>query len=115
MALLHLGFPPDTLPSATDPGLWTYTSPTFNTTYYLNTTPSTFQDATRFCRSKGGQVASWPSRAEQVEVEQYFINASYLQPHVHIAYWTGLRTNAPGNANSFTWADFGVPAPTGAR
>lgn len=58
-------------------------------------------------------MASWQTRAEQNEVEQYFINGSYLQPHIHVAYWTGLRTSSPGNPAAFTWADYGVPAPTG--
>jgi hypothetical protein len=106
----HLGWHP--LPHA-DPGLWSYNSTTFNNTYWLNTTESTFPEAQRLCRQNGGQVASWPSRAEQAEVEEHFINASYLQPSVHLAYWTGLKTTAAGNPSSFTWADYGVPPPTG--
>ena len=102
-----------TCPPLADPGLWAYTSPTFNNTYYLNTTPSTFAEAQRYCRTRGAQVASWPTRAEQYEVEQYFINNTYLQPHVHIAYWTGLKAGSAGLATSYTWADYGVPAPVG--
>jgi hypothetical protein len=46
----------------------TMTTNSTNVTFYLNTTPSTFDDAQTACRRSGGNLAFYTSLEEQAEV-----------------------------------------------
>ena len=54
----------------------------------------------------GGHLASYLSRQEQSEVEQYYIKAGYLFPTFHEFYWFGYQ------ATSRTWPAFKWLDPT---
>ena len=87
-----------------------YTNATTNTTYILNTRKLNFTFAERFCNDQGGHLASWNSKAEQIEVEQYFIKAGVLFPECHKTYWMGLSAKIWPR---FTWKDSLLAAPGG--
>ena len=67
-----------------------YTSDKFSATYIFNSTMANFTDAENFCRYSGGHLVSWRSRAEQAEVESYYMNNGYMFPTFHRFYWMGL-------------------------
>jgi hypothetical protein len=63
------------------PDTFVYKSNTTKSTYTLNTHYMTFEDAQQYCNDTGGHLAGWDSRAEQLEVEQYYIS----QASAHLA------------------------------
>ena len=74
-------------------------------TFYLNTTPSSFNEAEEGCKKGGGHLAAFESADEQAEVEQYYISNGYLMS-AHVFYWIGL--NKTGAA--WGWVAPDVPA-----
>lgn len=60
-------------PAAPVPAVYTYTSNTTRHTYILNTNYMNASAAQQYCNDSGGHLAGWDNRAEQSEVEQYYI------------------------------------------
>jgi hypothetical protein len=88
--LLRQAYLPALVPSPpADLGAATYTS-TLSNVFTINTTRLTQRQAQAVCSSQGAQLASFESRDEQVEVEQYFSQNGYLLPSFHKTYWLGL-------------------------
>ena len=56
------------------PAVYTYTSNTTRHTYILNTNYMNASAAQQYCNDSGGHLVGWDSRAEQSEVEQYYID-----------------------------------------
>jgi hypothetical protein len=84
------------------PGLYYYASNATKNTYVLNTNQTSQKDAQAKCSSLGGNLVSWSSYTEQLEVEQYYIKQGFLMPVFHKNYWVGLKaTSHP----SFKWMD----------
>ncbi len=85
-----------------------YTTKLTAVTFYLNTTPSTFDQAELACQTSGGHLATYSSFAEQVEVETFYIENYYLMPAFHKQYWMGYRAKTWGK-DSFALLDATVP------
>jgi hypothetical protein len=83
-----------------------YTATTSNNTFYLSTDTLGAAHAEASCNMMGGHLASYLSRQEQSEVEQYYIKAGYLFPTFHEFYWFGYQ------ATSRTWPAFKWLDPT---
>lgn len=87
--------------AAADVGSATYTS-TLGNIFMLNTTRMTQRQAAAACNLEGGQLVSYETRDEQVEVETFFTQRGFLLPSFHKTYWLGLSaTTWP----QFSWAD----------
>ncbi len=69
-----------------------------NTTFYLNTSKTSFDNAEIACQRNGGHLAAYVDFVEQYEVEQALINAGYLIADYHLYYWIGYRAT--------TWPKF---------
>jgi hypothetical protein len=69
-----------------------------NTTFYLNTSKATFDNAEIACQRNGGHLAAYVDFVEQYEVEQALTYAGYLIPDYHKYYWMGYTAK--------TWPKF---------
>jgi hypothetical protein len=77
-------------------------------TFYLNTTPSTFDEAEIACQTEGGHLAAYSSFEEQVEVESFYLDNYYLMAPFHKQYWMGYKARVWGPDN-FELLDTTVP------
>jgi hypothetical protein len=80
-----------------------------NDTYTFSTAQLSSSSAATFCQNQGGQLASYQSQAEQLEVEQGFIDMGALLPGWHTAYWLGLFTKNTSEPRTWRWSDPFVP------
>jgi hypothetical protein len=92
---------PPTHPHAA-PEIVYYTADATNDTYAFVSSVVTMSESQKFCNSLGGHLVSWKGMAEQVEVEQYYVNYGVLLPSYHKGYWTGLTAESWPN---FNWID----------
>jgi hypothetical protein len=76
-----------------------YTTELTAATFYLNTTPSTFDEAEIACQTEGGHLASYSSFEEQVEVESFYLDNYYLMAPFHKQYWMGYKAKIWGAGN----------------
>lgn len=64
-------------------------APSTNTTFYLNTSKASFDQAEIACQKNGGHLATFVSFIEQYEVEELLYQSGYLLPSYHLHYWMG--------------------------
>ncbi len=65
------------------------------------------------CNRNGGHLGAFTMLDEQLEVENYYVNRSWLFPCVGQSYWIGLQTKDAKTWPSFGWTDVMVPRPSG--
>ncbi len=85
-----------------------YTS-TNNDTFIFSTAELAYSSASTFCMRHGGQLVSFQSQEEQLEVESAFIDMGILIPGWHTAYWLGLSTRSSSEPRVWRWTDPFVP------
>lgn len=86
-----------------------YNSPTTQNGYYLNTSATSFAGAQQACAANGGNLASFGSYQEQLELEAWLLSSHQLFPAFHKVYWIGLNTSSQ-QWPRFSWLD-GTAAP----
>jgi hypothetical protein len=80
-----------------------------NDTFTFSTVQLSFSSAATFCQNQGGQLVSFQSQPEQLEVERGFIDMGVLLPGWHKAYWLGLYTKNTSEPRTWRWNDPFVP------
>jgi hypothetical protein len=85
------------------PDVYVYVSPVTNATYVLNTSLTNYSTAAQVCNDNGGFLAAYGTIEEQVDVESYLVNMTYLVPVAHQMYWLGYRSSETGGP--FSWVD----------
>jgi hypothetical protein len=75
--------------------------------YVLNTKPTSFSSAERFCQTQGGHLAAYETLEDQVDVESTFIKLGFLLPYYHTEYLIGLKADPWPR---FNWTNLYVSA-----